>query len=570
MGDGLRACGEHPGAIARGGVLLGGLPVVPGALEMVGDDRRIRVQRLERFGDAAVQQPPPRQADAGLRDRSQTLVAEVVSVVVLGDQPARRQLLERACDLFLGPPADDAQRLGIEAAADQRRCAEDLGRGLADCSEAPLEHGAHTPRGAAAGGEKLRDQQRQPLALAVHVGPGRLVEARAGGEAEHVVAGQPPEPDALAELGEPGAAPVGVGLVGPSRRQQQDAALQQAPAEVAERVERCGIAPVEVVDEDNTGRAAERVGDQPADRLEKVLARPRLVQAGRGSGPQIGEQAGRVAAQRLRDRIGADRGAQELGDHAVGEAPLAGVRTSPQHSRPTAGQCVDRLLGQPGLADARLALDHDDRPVLGDLAEGVDDAAQLGAAADQRQLVRLRDRLGDHRLQLGPRADRAVQLGRLGERLDAELAAQHPHAVAVLGERVAATARRGVELDQLAVRRLVQPVEVEPLPGTRDRLVEAALACEQVDQPVERGGPFAADGVLSESLPVVEVDAVAQAEAREQVVAVEVAGRDQRRDRRVRVGHQEPELCEVEPHVGEVDAHRVSIAAQPSRTERRA
>ena len=316
--------------------------------------------------------------------------------------------------------------------------------------------------------------------------------------------------------------------------------LQQPPAEVAQSIERCRVAPVEIVDEHDAGPVVERIGDQPADRLEKVLARARLVEAGRRRGAEVGKQARRIAAQRLRDgvRIGADRGAQQLRDDAVGESALAGVRPGRQHAGAAARQRADRLLGEAGLADARLTFDHHDRPVIRDRAEGVDDAAQLGAAADQRQLVRLRHRLGDHRLELGSGADRAVQLGRLGQRLHAELAAQHAHAVPILGERVAAPARGRVELDQLAVRRLVQPVELEPLLRPGDGFVEATFARQPLDQPVERRGPLAPHRVLGQPLPVVEVDAVAQPEAGEQVIAMEVTRRGQGRDRRIRIGRR--------------------------------
>ena len=88
--------GEHARAVAGGRVRLGGLAVVPGVLEVVRDDRRIRARGRERFGDAPVQQPPPGEADPVLGDRPQPFVTEVVRVVALGDQAPCRQLFE--CD----------------------------------------------------------------------------------------------------------------------------------------------------------------------------------------------------------------------------------------------------------------------------------------------------------------------------------------------------------------------------------------------------------------------------------------------------------------------------------------
>ena len=56
---------------------------------------------------------------------------------------------------------------------------------------------------------------------------------------------------------------------------------------------------MQVVDEHDARRIVERVSDQAADRLEKSLSRPGLVEARRRGGPEIGKQPRRIPAKRL-------------------------------------------------------------------------------------------------------------------------------------------------------------------------------------------------------------------------------------------------------------------------------
>ena len=86
---------------------------------------------------------------------------------------------------------------------------------------------------------------------------------------------------------------------------------------------------------------------------------------------------------------------------------------------------------------------------------------------------------------LGAGADRVVEVGRGAERLNTELPIEDAHAFAILLECVAAPADGSVELDQPAVRGLMQAVEAEPLAGPYDRVLETCLGSEQLDQPVE-------------------------------------------------------------------------------------
>jgi hypothetical protein len=101
-------------------------------------------------------------------------------------------------------------------------------------------------------------------------------------------------------------------------------------------------------------------------------------------------------------------------------------------------------VGQARLADARLALDHHQQAVLLRPPGGVEDAGQLALAPDHRQLTGALGLGDDGRHRQRPGAERVVQVDRLRERRDAELAVEHPHALAVLRQSASAAAGGGV------------------------------------------------------------------------------------------------------------------------------
>ena len=107
------------------------------------------------------------------------------------------------------------------------------------------------------------------------------------------------------------------------------------------------------------------------------------------------------------------------------------------------------LVGEPRLADAGLTLDHDEAAVGCGALPGRDQARELGVPVHERErdrsvhrrrrCRRLRGRLDDL-----AGADLLVELGRLGERGDAELAMQRADAGPVLLDRGAPIAHPGV------------------------------------------------------------------------------------------------------------------------------
>src|SRR5258706_14727725 len=73
----------------------------------------------------------------------------------------------------------------------------------------------------------------------------------------------------------------------------------------------------------------------------------------------------------------------------------------------------------------------------------------------------------------------------------------------------------------MAVRRLVQRVERQPTARISDRRLELALSTVAAHKPLQRAGQVAAQPLGLEELPLVEVRAVAQAEAGHKVVVVQ-------------------------------------------------
>ena len=118
-----------------------------------------------------------------------------------------------------------------------------------------------------------------------------------------------------------------------------------------------------------------------------------------------------------------------------------------------------------------------------------------------------------------PVADGFVASGRLGKRVDAELALQDRDARAVLAHRAGTISCRGEELHPPDVRRLVERVEVDPPAGRRDRPSQVAIRLECRDEPIQHP----ADGPLHRGsprrAPVVELGAVAEREPRHERAA---------------------------------------------------
>ena len=354
----------------------------------------------------------------------------------------------------------------------------------------------------------------------------------------------------------------GIGLVGAAREQEQQPPAGEPPRQIAERVERRGVAPVQVVDEHDAGRSAvDGERDQLAHRLEEPQPGAGILEARGGRLAELGQQA-RGLAGAVRRQLGAarlDGGPQELRHHAVGQAALAGRRARGDRRRAAIVQGGDEILSEAGLAHARLALDHGHAPVGGDTAVQIGQRPPRAGASDQR-LGGGRDRgrhLGDGRA--AALVHGVVELGRLGERPHAELTVEHAHALAVLAHGIAAAAARGVAGDQAAVGGLVQRVERQPLLGPGHGLVPPAGRHERIDEPVERRRPLAADALGGQLQPVVEGRARADREPGEQVAAVQIGGGRERVGAGRRVGGDAAELGQVEPAAGECEGDRAAV-----------
>ena len=183
-------------------------------------------------------------------------MTEVIAALVLDDEAAGGEFLERRRDLLLGAATDGAEVVGVERATEDRRGAQDLRRHVADRVEARLEHRAHAAGGGAVdmtgGGDQLRDEQGQPFALTEHPLGFGLVEPGFGGELEDIPAGQASECDPFPERRQPGVAMFRVGFVVAASAQKKYVVVFQPARAVRERIEGRRIAPLEVVDEHDT------------------------------------------------------------------------------------------------------------------------------------------------------------------------------------------------------------------------------------------------------------------------------------------------------------------------------
>ena len=178
--------------------------------------------------------------------------------------------------------------------------------------------------------------------------------------------------------------------------------------------------------------------------------------------------------------------------------------------------------------------------------------------------------------------DRLVQLGGLGQRCDAQLLLQDANALAVLTKGGVALVGPGVEPHDLTVRLLPQGIQRQPASGRRQRTSEVPTGTLAGRQLLQRLGQFPAQRFSLDELPVVELGAVAQGEASQEVVAVERSGFGQGRQARVTDigggmavrpagGQPRAELGHIHPEARAGDqADRVPIDDQMWRAQGRA
>ena len=123
---------EQACPLTGGHVGLGGVDRSAGVPVVIRDQRRVSRATLENLGGAAMQQPAPGEASPLEREPAELLVAEVVAVGALDDQPARAELLEPGHRLVLASAARLAKDVEVERAPDHGGCGEQLTRTLRD------------------------------------------------------------------------------------------------------------------------------------------------------------------------------------------------------------------------------------------------------------------------------------------------------------------------------------------------------------------------------------------------------------------------------------------------------
>ena len=229
----------------------------------------------------------------------------------------------------------------------------------------------------------------------------------------------------------------------------------------------------------------------------------------------------------------AERQLQRTHDRAVRDPLLRRVRGRREDDGTRRTRLVGDRLRQPALADARLSHEHHDPTLARDAAPDGVDLAKGRIPPDERQALgverRLRCRMGlshgrlrNHRRL--PVADRFIPGGRLGKRVDPELALEDRDARAVLAHRAGPVAGRGEELHPPDMRRLVERVEVDPPAGGRDRPGEVAVRLECRDEPVQHPADGPLHGGRPGRAPVVELGAVAEREPGHERAACQLGG----------------------------------------------
>ncbi len=119
----------------------------------------------------------------------------------------------------------------------------------------------------------------------------------------------------------------------------------------------------------------------------------------------------------------------------------------------------------------------------------------------------------------------------------------------------------GVQLHQPDMRRLVQGIEREPAPGVGNGLIELVPTASCPADLLQGAGQIAATTFGLEELPVIELGAVTEGEARQEIIAIErhrLIERGQTRGTglghrvgvRPDLGEQRVEAIDIDPEAG--------------------
>ena len=252
--------------------------------------------------------------------------------------------------------------------------------------------------------------------------------------------------------------------------------------------------------------------------------------------------------------------AQQLDNGPVRETGLIVMAAGGQHHGSRGPGLAHQFAGQTGLPDSRFTLDHGQAAIRSGAGVRVRERGQCLGPSDKRQLGwgpggGLGTRRGGARCNRLLRRGEAsvvhlvVQGSRLVQWRDPELLAQGSNAVAVLLERGCAVAAPGIQPDQLAVRGLVQWIDLEPPASVGNGPLVFATRGQQLHQAPQRRAQLARQRVRLAHLPVVEVRAVTQRETLH-----EAAGEQRHRLAQILGGGtircQLPEALDVELEAG--------------------
>ena len=482
---------------------LGGLrrPLVPAdglrgrarVLVVRRDRRRGRVlAALERPRDREVHVTTAGRAERGVGGVPDPAVAEVVGVRALrADDPAPPQLVQRGHEGLLVQPGGSGQHVRGERLADGRG---DPGRGSGgrrEPGQAACDNRRSLLRGRGAGSQRLDDEQRVALAVAVQaVEPGR-VERCAGdalGQHGRLLAAEPAEPDlgAPAERmqgrGHGGERVVLVEFLAPGGGRDEQPRRRRGADQVVDLAQRLGVGPLRVVHDELQRRA--RGQQRAADRAEQPVPQLRLGQRFGRRGPrgQLGQQPGefgQVGAAEPGQPRGDRRGAEPCRGDPVRKRAFRGIGASLRGHR---ARLRAQFVGQPGLADAGLAGDeHQPRMPGRRCAPHRGQPGPLGGAPGERRraggLLGLPD--GDQRLVNGAGFRRGI---------DAELALQRRGAHVVGAHGPGPVPGRLAEPDQPPVVLLAQGIPRDQALGAADGFGPPPVLLVLAGEPLQRVG----------------------------------------------------------------------------------
>ncbi len=518
--QGERAVARAPGIRER----PAGVPAGDRVVRELGQVRpRIgAAERLERVHDTTVQPHAPRARQALVERVPDDHVREAQpsrAAGDLGDDARRERLVERLEHRVLRYAGELSEDVRPELAADDRCEHQRVAAGNGEVGDPAGDHVADAlrhrrPGGALDGHEAhdLADEQR--VAVRVRVQRGSERGRCAGSRRQAEVLGQ----IALAEAAEREHArerltrDLGEHLDERLRRQRVDVTARaddQHPRrgkladDEPEQQERGRVRRVQIVEHEHDRPLRRGGAKELGDRVEQPEARRLGIERRRRA--ELGEPLAQLR-QDLRD-VRSARPQMRAQRVRVG---LAHVRTERLHPRPVGGRSAglpaaahqdacapggrarDQLLGEPALADPRLA-DEQERPpaAMERVVEAGEQVGELPRAADERGRRRIRaGRVGgdvvERRVLL---EDRPLEVAQRPARLDAELLHQRAARRLVGVERVALAAAAVEAQHQLPLEALAERVlrrQGLQLPGERrmpaagEVGVEAAL---QRDQP---------------------------------------------------------------------------------------